>query len=97
MTAIPRLLRKSRGLRNREALPTALSIAAIIETMCFDSFYLCTMRKRISRAHRNFRQRRNPMTKSLTGKVALVTDGSRGIGASFVTGTALNVDGGFGA
>jgi len=37
------------------------------------------------------------MTKSLTGKVALVTDGSRGIGASFVTGTALNVDGGFGA
>jgi 3-oxoacyl-[acyl-carrier protein] reductase len=29
-----------------------------------------------------FRQRRNPMTKSLTGKVALVTGGSRGIGAA---------------
>src|ERR1700709_1542113 len=36
----------------------------------------------ISRRHRNFRQRRNPMTKSLTGKVALVTGGSRGIGAA---------------
>src|ERR1700737_2416454 len=29
-----------------------------------------------------FEQRRNPMTKSLTGKVALVTGGSRGIGAA---------------
>src|SRR5260370_523750 len=29
-----------------------------------------------------FKQRRNPMTKSLTGKVALVTGGSRGIGAA---------------
>src|SRR6266576_7164229 len=29
-----------------------------------------------------FRQRRNPMTKSLAGKVALVTGGSRGIGAA---------------
>jgi len=37
------------------------------------------------------------MTKSLTGKVALVTGGSRGPGASFVTGTVLNADGGFGA
>ena len=41
------------------------------------------------------------MTKTLAGKVVLVTGGSRGIGAasaaSFVTGTVLNVDGGFGA
>jgi NADP-dependent 3-hydroxy acid dehydrogenase YdfG len=41
------------------------------------------------------------MTKTLAGKVALVTGGSRGIGAAsvepFVTGTVLNVDGGFGA
>src|ERR1700737_4752542 len=29
-----------------------------------------------------FEQRRNPMTKSLAGKVALVTGGSRGIGAA---------------
>src|SRR3981189_3559403 len=29
-----------------------------------------------------FEQRRNPMTKTLTGKVALVTGGSRGIGAA---------------
>jgi NADP-dependent 3-hydroxy acid dehydrogenase YdfG len=41
------------------------------------------------------------MAKPLTGKVALVTGGSRGVGAAsgaaFVTGTVLNVDGGFGA
>src|SRR3954447_8345449 len=29
-----------------------------------------------------FEQRRNPMTKTLAGKVALVTGGSRGIGAA---------------
>src|ERR1700692_3256685 len=29
-----------------------------------------------------FRQRRNPMAKSLSGKVALITGGSRGIGAA---------------
>src|ERR1700722_16526548 len=50
--------------------------------MCFYCFYLCTIGKGISRAPRKFRQRRNPMTKSLTGKVALVTGGSRGIGAA---------------
>jgi NADP-dependent 3-hydroxy acid dehydrogenase YdfG len=40
------------------------------------------------------------MTKSLSGKVALVTGGSRGIGAASARadeGTVLNVDGGFGA
>jgi NAD(P)-dependent dehydrogenase (short-subunit alcohol dehydrogenase family) len=39
------------------------------------------------------------MTKKLTGKVALVTGGSRSIGAASARGlrTVLNVDGGFGA
>src|ERR1700738_203328 len=82
MTVISRLLRKSRDLRNPEALPWQPPARTEIETICFDSFYLCTIGKRISRGHRNFRQRRNPMTKSLTGKVALVTGGSRGIGAA---------------
>ncbi|MDZ8107738.1 MAG: hypothetical protein RM338_19255 [Nostoc sp. DedQUE12a] len=42
------------------------------------------------------------MAKKLTGKVALVTGGSRGLGAAiasaeagFVTGASLNIDGGF--
>src|ERR1700749_678789 len=54
--------------------------------MSFDSFYLYTSGKGISTSHRNCRQWRNPMTKKLTanlaGKVALVTGGSRGIGAA---------------
>src|ERR1700742_3698166 len=50
--------------------------------MSFDSFYLYTSAKGISTSHRNCRQWRNPMTKKLTGKVALVTGGSRGIGAA---------------
>jgi NAD(P)-dependent dehydrogenase (short-subunit alcohol dehydrogenase family) len=38
------------------------------------------------------------MTKKLSGKVALVTGGSRGIGAARARAcTVLNVDGGFGA
>src|SRR5712671_1810919 len=40
------------------------------------------MGKRISTTSSEFEQRRNPMTKSLAGKVALVTGGSRGIGAA---------------
>src|SRR6266446_4877373 len=40
------------------------------------------MWKRLSRTSSEFARRRNPMTKSLTGKVALVTGGSRGIGAA---------------
>src|SRR3954454_13498793 len=39
------------------------------------------MPQRISTGHR-ISARRNPMTKTLTGKVALVTGGSRGIGAA---------------
>jgi NAD(P)-dependent dehydrogenase (short-subunit alcohol dehydrogenase family) len=50
--------------------------------MSFDSFYFYTMEETLSRCHRKFRQRRNPMTKKLSGKVALVTGGSRGIGAA---------------
>jgi 3-oxoacyl-[acyl-carrier protein] reductase len=50
--------------------------------MNFDSFYLYTSAKGLSTSHRNDRQWRNPMTKKLTGKVALVTGGSRGIGAA---------------
>src|ERR1700684_4307265 len=53
-----------------------------LETMNFDSFYLYTSAKGLSTSHRNDRQWRNPMTKKLTGKVALVTGGSRGIGAA---------------
>src|SRR3954453_10892696 len=40
------------------------------------------MEKRISTTSSEFEQRRNPMTKTLAGKVALVTGGSRGIGAA---------------
>src|SRR6185436_2297132 len=50
--------------------------------MSFNSFYFYTTAGGISKRHRNFRQRRNPMTKKLSGKVALVTGGSRGIGAA---------------
>src|ERR1700749_3684536 len=50
--------------------------------MSFDSFYLYTSSGGLFTSHRNDRQWRNPMTKKLTGKVALVTGGSRGIGAA---------------
>src|ERR1700744_3019882 len=50
--------------------------------MSFDSFYLYTQIRGISTTQRNYRQWRNPMTKKLSGKVALVTGGSRSIGAA---------------
>src|SRR3569833_2404172 len=50
--------------------------------MSFNSFYFYTTTDGISNAHQKFRQRRNSMTKKLSGKVALVTGGSRGIGAA---------------
>src|SRR5215510_7832163 len=50
--------------------------------MCFDSFYFYTTVDGISKSQSKFNQRRNPMTKKLSGKVALVTGGSRGIGAA---------------
>src|ERR1700687_3660602 len=82
MTVIPRLLRKSRGLRNREAWTSNEPIGSVIETMNFNCFYLYTTAEDLSRRHRNSNRRRNPMTRSLTGKVALVAGGSRGIGAA---------------
>src|SRR5581483_3383697 len=53
-----------------------------METMCFDSFYSYTTAGGISKGHRISMRWRNPMTKKLSGKVALVTGGSRGIGAA---------------
>jgi hypothetical protein len=53
--------------------------------MHFNSFYLYTTAGGLSKGQSNFKQRRNPMTRKLSGK------------ASFVTGTVLDVDGGFGA
>src|ERR1700740_2716322 len=50
--------------------------------MRFNSFYFYTTAGGISKGQRKFMDRRNPMTKKLSGKVALVTGGSRGIGAA---------------
>jgi 3-oxoacyl-[acyl-carrier protein] reductase len=50
--------------------------------MSFDSFYFYTTTGGISKLHRNSKQWTNPMTKKLSGRVALVTGGSRGIGAA---------------
>src|ERR1700753_2973761 len=50
--------------------------------MRFDSFYLYTSSGGLFTSHRNYRQWRNLMTKTLTGKIALVTGGPRGIGAA---------------
>ncbi len=53
-----------------------------METMSFNSFYFYIIPKALSRCHRNFREWSNPMIRKLSGKVALVTGGSRGIGAA---------------
>jgi NAD(P)H-hydrate repair Nnr-like enzyme with NAD(P)H-hydrate dehydratase domain len=50
--------------------------------MRFNSFYFYTTGGGLSKGHQTFRKWRNPMTKKLSGKVALVTGGSRGIGAA---------------
>src|SRR6202040_831 len=50
--------------------------------MSFNCFYLYTITGSLSRCHRNSKRGRNSMTKSHTGKVALVTGASRGIGAA---------------
>lgn len=50
--------------------------------MRFNSFYFYTTDEGLSKGHQKFRKWRNPMTKKLSGKVALVTGGSRGIGAA---------------
>jgi 3-oxoacyl-[acyl-carrier protein] reductase len=50
--------------------------------MSFDGFYFYTEADGISIAERDLRKWSDPMTKKLSGKVALVTGGSRGIGAA---------------
>jgi NAD(P)-dependent dehydrogenase (short-subunit alcohol dehydrogenase family) len=53
-----------------------------METMSFNSFYFYTTAEDLSKLNRNSAGARNLMTKKLSGKVALVTGGSRGIGAA---------------
>src|SRR5260221_10295699 len=50
--------------------------------MSFYSFYLYTKPEGISRLHENSSSGEIQMTRNLSGKVALVTGGSRGIGAA---------------
>src|SRR5260370_39593166 len=72
MSVIPRLLRKSRGLRNPEALTSDAPISLIRETMSFNCFYLYTSRNDLSRQSttpdalggrhfKDFKPRKNPM------------------------------------
>jgi 3-oxoacyl-[acyl-carrier protein] reductase len=53
-----------------------------METMSFNSFYFYTTAEGISNSHRIQANGETSMTKKLSGKVALVTGGSRGIGAA---------------
>src|ERR1700751_4152676 len=50
--------------------------------MSFDSFYFYIRGDDISIPHRDLTEWNNPMANKLSGKVALVTGGSRGIGAA---------------
>jgi len=50
--------------------------------MRFNSFYFYTTGEGLSKGSSGIQDWRNPMTKKLSGKVALVTGGSRGIGAA---------------
>src|SRR6266436_8031559 len=82
MTVIPRLLRKSRDLRNPEASTSHHTYRLTYGNNEFQLFLFIYLPRRLIQTSSEFAQRRNPMTKSLTGKVALVTGGSRGIGAA---------------
>src|SRR5882672_4363955 len=90
-TVTPRLLRKSRALRNPGALTSQSPSRLIFGNNEFQQFLFLYHAARHIQCPSEFEQRRNPMTKKLSGKVALVTGGSRGIGAA--SARALAEDG----
>src|SRR5690242_11806138 len=82
MSAVPRPWRRSPAPRNPGVWAFGYSARSILETMSFDSFYLYSILGGISRHQRTSVMEKIPMTNTLKGKVALVTGGSRGIGAA---------------